>query len=214
MTWILVRHGQTEWNLARKFQGQKDSALTSKGEIQVHAVAHTLAPLLNDHEDWKIFVNPLGRAQQTLGIIRQYCGLAADSIVPIDQLMECNYGDWAGLTSDQVRESFHSDWCAREADKWNYRIPGGESYSDLHARIYGWMSSFDYSTANVIVVAHEMVNRTIRGILLSLDPKSTLQFRQPNDAILLVQAGKDCLIKAAQQGACTQPSVARAPSGE
>ena len=188
----------------KRFQGQKDSPLTETGIQQVRAVAKTLRPLLIPGDQWEMFCSPLGRAQQTKRIISSECKLDECHIECTDFLRECDYGSWSGLTAMEVQRTHPDEWSQRLSDKWNYRIPNGESYADLHDRLKKWIGSTDFANNNVLIIAHEMVNRTLRGIILGINPDKTLQFRQSNDAILLIEGDSENVLNA-QQGGSSEP---------
>src|SRR5689334_8295809 len=73
----LVRHGQTEFNVARRYQGQGDSPLTLLGQMQAKRMGERLAGLVGDPTGWRIVSSPLGRAVATAKIIARALGGAA-----------------------------------------------------------------------------------------------------------------------------------------
>ncbi|MCI4184964.1 phosphoglycerate mutase GpmB [Dickeya dianthicola] len=125
----LVRHGETEWNVARRIQGQSDSPLTPGGEHQARLVAARVNKLGITH----IFTSDLGRTRRTAHIISQACG---DCPVTMDpDLRELNMG---------VLEERLIDSLSLEEERWRKqlvdgtrdgRIPDGESMSELALRM-------------------------------------------------------------------------------
>ena len=139
---MLLRHGQTEWNVQGRYQGQQDSPLTAQGQTQVRAVAALVAPLLQAHtESIEYWVSPLGRAQQSKEIFCEAAGLSAASFTTVTALQEMHFGTWGGKTKAEVQQANRQVWQAREADKWHYRLDGGESYADVQQRLTIWIAS-------------------------------------------------------------------------
>jgi probable phosphoglycerate mutase len=140
-----------------------------------------------------MYTSPLGRAMQTSAIItpylKEYAITASSSLL----LKECDYGQWQGLTKQEVAQQFPDAVARRNADKWNYRIPAGESYADLSVRATDFMTglSDDSEDDVILIVAHEMLNRAMRGVLLNLPPEKILGFQQANNKIIRVIAGEE-----------------------
>lgn len=92
----LVRHGQTDWNLARRIQGSTDVPLNSTGRAQADATGRALAT-----GDWDaIFTSPLSRASETASIIATHVSLGAPT--PLDGMAERRYGEAEGLTGPEI----------------------------------------------------------------------------------------------------------------
>src|SRR5579864_3425707 len=101
MTIFLVRHGETEWNRARRYQGWSDSPLTARGVAQAAAIGRGLATI-PEAVGAAIVASPLGRARRTAEIIAECLQYKA----PIrfdDRLREISLGSWDGLDRRQVR---------------------------------------------------------------------------------------------------------------
>ncbi len=92
----LVRHGQTDWNLARRIQGSTDVPLNATGRAQADATGRALAAAAWD----AIYTSPLSRAQETASIIAGHVGLAAPTAV--DGIAERRYGEAEGLTGPEI----------------------------------------------------------------------------------------------------------------
>src|SRR3712207_163192 len=97
-TIYLTRHGQTEWNLNKRLQGWKNSPLTKLGISQAKA----LGERLKDTQIDVIYSSPIERAYKTAEIIK---GNKDIEIIKHDGLKEFNYGDWEGLTIDEIEKN-------------------------------------------------------------------------------------------------------------
>jgi probable phosphoglycerate mutase len=121
-TIVLVRHGETDWNRERRFQGHADTPLNDAGRSQAAALAEALAA-----EDVSaVYTSPLRRASETAAIVADRLGLDAR---PLKALREIDVGDWQGLTVYEVQERHP------EAQDWRSGWPGGETYDELSARV-------------------------------------------------------------------------------
>ncbi len=145
-----------------------------------------------------IFSSPLGRAWEKAVIVSRAIGIDAGEIETADALMECHYGRWQGLSEEQVDDRYPGERALREAKKkWHFRIPGGESYEDLAEGAKVWLEQV-LSHSVVVCVAHEMINRAIRGIALNLPTARILKLHQPNDRIIKIENGTEEMLKAKQ----------------
>ena len=94
-TVFLARHGQTEWNAQRRYQGKLDSPLTAIGRAQARATAETMRA----HGVERLLCSPLGRARQTARVVAETIGLPLE----VDgELAEIGMGRWEGLTRQEV----------------------------------------------------------------------------------------------------------------
>jgi len=183
-TIILVRHGQTIWNEEGRFQGRLNSPLTKKGELQAKENALKLRKNIENMENIKIFSSPLGRARDTALIICRELGINTDSIIFDNRIIEFNYGIFEGKKREDMMP--WQEFQDREADKWSYKIENGESYILVKDRVKDFLDDIK-NEKKVIVVAHEMVNRTIRGVYCNYNKDIILDLKQPNNVILLLQ---------------------------
>jgi broad specificity phosphatase PhoE len=172
---ILVRHGQTEWNVARRLQGHGDSPLTALGRRQAAG-----------HLDWlraappeAILTSPLGRARDTAAILGDGLGLVPE----VDEaLRERALGRFEGWTLDEIRAAHPDEHARREADPWHWRPAGGEHYPDLDARVAPLLARLaGHPARRLLIVSHGTLARPLLRGLLGLDPPTTLAVLVPND---------------------------------
>ena len=186
---FLVRHGSTEANERRPFvlQGcEIDGPLTVTGQRQAAQLAEFLAGV----EFSAIYASPMFRALQTAARCAESRGLA---VTPTDSLKECRVGRWQGLSWDQIRERDPVECERFLADPAREPHPGGESYQDLLARVAPAIDGIlaAHPGKNVLVVAHNMVNRTYLAHLLGIDLRFARRIRQSNCCINIIHCGSE-----------------------
>jgi broad specificity phosphatase PhoE len=123
-TIVLVRHGETDWNRERRYQGHADTPLNEAGRAQ----ARELAEMLRSEDVSAVYTSPLRRASETARIVAGRLGLEARELEP---LREIDVGDWQGLTVDEVRTRFPE----RADVAWHSGWPNGETHDELAARV-------------------------------------------------------------------------------
>lgn len=175
---FLARHGETEWNVEGRRQGQLDSQLTELGWGQAELVAERAAGLGLD----ALFVSPLGRATQTAGIIADR--LALKSVV-IPELTENDHGEFAGMTNEEIEIAHPGELARRDADKYQWRFPGGESYADVDQRARTALATIvDGGARRPLIVSHNMISRMLIGALLQVGPGAALQYELRHGEVL------------------------------
>ncbi|MBT4673039.1 MAG: histidine phosphatase family protein [Rhodospirillaceae bacterium] len=188
-TLYLIRHGETEWNRAKKVQGWNDSPLTELGETQARGVAGILAREIADPAEAILYCSPLGRARATAEIIAAELGLDFGLCRFDDDLKELNTGQWDGLTFAEIEAAFPDDLNHFREDSWRNRPPGGESYAMLAARIGKWLDALE-ETSPVLVVSHGIAGQVFRGLYLGLGEAETVSQDQPQDVVFRLAGGR------------------------
>jgi broad specificity phosphatase PhoE len=150
-----VRHGETDSNMQGRLQGRRDTSLNARGRQQAAECGVLLRNLFaRDHrqaQDFKYVSSPLKRARETMEILRVTLGLQVHDYEIDVRLIEIAYGEWEGLTLQEIEMRNASVLSARERDKWDFAPPGGESYRELADRIGSWYNSL---AADTVVAAH------------------------------------------------------------
>jgi broad specificity phosphatase PhoE len=158
----LVRHGETDFNVAQRLQGRYETNLNARGRQQATESAAVLRDLFERDQrqpsGYPYVCSPLQRARETMEILRAALGLepAAYDIDP--RLAEISYGAWEGLTLPEIQARDPNVLQQRERDKWDFTPPGGESYRDVAKRVGQWYATV---TRDTVVVAHGGVVRTL-----------------------------------------------------
>jgi len=188
MSILLVRHGETVWNVARRMQGHRDSPLTLRGIGQARANAALLAELLDDPAACRIVASPLARTWQTATILAEGLGRDPESIGFDDRLREQAFGQWEGLTPDEIARTYPDLWHAREADKWAFQVPGGESYAMVAARLRSWLDE-QGDGSELLVVSHGLAGRVLRGLYAGLSEAEIMASHEPQGSVFRLTDG-------------------------
>ena len=143
----LVRHGETEWSLSKRHTGRTDIPLTEHGEEEAAA----LEPALRDHDFGRVFCSPLQRARETCA----GAGLI-DRAEFRDELLEWDYGDYEGMTTEQIHSGPQPGWLL-----WTDGCPAGESPEQIGARVDPLVEELRGLEADSIVFAHGHVLRVL-----------------------------------------------------
>jgi broad specificity phosphatase PhoE len=150
-----VRHGQTDWNIEGRYQGQSDVPLNKNGRFQAHQVAKQLIK----HRLCAIFSSDLVRAVETAEII----GAVLHLPVKTDgRLREINQGEWEGQLVDKIKDYYSKLWQQRSSDPANVRPPGGETVSELGNRVCEVLDEIakGESDGPVLIVSHGLALAT------------------------------------------------------
>ncbi len=186
ITLYFVRHGETDWNAVRRYQGQTDTPLNDKGRGQAARNGRILRDLLAGRRDVDFVASPLMRTTETMTIIRREMDLVPDDFRRDDRLKEINFGHWEGRIWDVLPDEDPVAFQARRADPFNWRPVGGESYADLAERVRGWLAEIDRDT---VVVSHGGVSRVVRGHVLALETATVPLLDVPQDKVLMLTSG-------------------------
>jgi broad specificity phosphatase PhoE len=160
------RHGETDWNVEGRLQGQRDIPLNALGRTQATRCGEILRDLTTrdaiDPATLDFVASPLGRARETMERMRTALGLTPSGYSTDARLREVGFGQWEGFTTDELRGHFPDAYAARESDKWDYTPPEAESYATMSLRMRGW---YDGLARDTVCVAH---GGTLRGLIVQL----------------------------------------------
>ncbi|MCE2528388.1 MAG: histidine phosphatase family protein [Acidimicrobiia bacterium] len=181
--WFLVRHGQTEWNRVGRAQGQSDPPLNQEGQEQAEAVAVRLAPVSFE----VAYSSDLRRAADTAVPVMR----GRDTpIVYRRDLREKSFGEWEGMTYEQVRRRYPAMLEELFSERPAFAPPGGESDLDLFARAAGAAAGIAERHAetdgNILVVSHGGTLRAMMVSMLGLPIESMWRLRLSNAGLSVI----------------------------
>jgi probable phosphoglycerate mutase len=162
VTLYFVRHGETDWNVEARLQGQRDVPLNDFGRVQAEEAAQRLCALESRYEDLDYVASPLSRTRETMERLRRTAGLAPGHYRLDERLKELSFGAWEGLTWKEVRAREPQAAAGRQRDKWDYVPPGGESYAMLAERVAPAIADL---TRDTVMVSHGGVARVLLALL-------------------------------------------------
>lgn len=189
----LVRHGETEWNGAGRYQGAKDSPLTFRGRNQAAAIGSALAKEASSlNGRLRTYVSPLGRAQSTADIIEMSLHLDRTDDV---RLSEISTGCWDGMSLYEIDMEYPGALDGSDHGDWYFRSPDGESLEAALARVRAWLH--DVQTP-ALAVTHGLTSRLIRGVWLGLGDAEMLDLPVPQDGFFRLLEGRADFIPCGQ----------------
>ncbi|GAB4161426.1 MAG: alpha-ribazole phosphatase [Planctomycetaceae bacterium] len=181
----LVRHGATDANLQRPYvlQGRGiDHALSETGRLQASAVAE----FLSRFQIHRAFSSGMKRAIETAGMIAQHHNL---DVTPIETLGEVDVGDWEGMSWEAIMQEYPEEYRRFMEDPATHPYVGGESYGDVHRRVRPVIQQLleEHAGQNVLVVAHNVVNRVILADLLGMEIRRAKDIKQANTGVNVIR---------------------------
>jgi len=159
----MLRHGQTEWNVAGRYQGQNNSPLTVQGAQDARRQGALLAQVFARHPAIDLFASPLGRVRQTVDLAMNGYGR-----VPVfhDSLKEIHIGSWEGLSLSQIESGWPDIFNACPAPfDLLAMAPDGEGFDHLYARCTDFLNSL---TAPSVLFTHGATMAVLRSIARGL----------------------------------------------
>ena len=198
----LLRHGETAWNLDRRMQGSKDSALTARGRAQAAAMGRALAAELARDPGPTVFLrSPLGRTCETASIIGRELGLDPSQWRDDPRLAELRYGDWEGSTWAEIEARHPNALAGWRADPEGFCPPGGETHFELRRRSAAALADIIASGTRTVVVSHGVSGAVMRGLLHGLDARAMFVLEKPQDAFFRLLEGREERLLAALEPA-------------
>lgn len=161
---FVMRHGETEWNRGGRMQGAFDSPLTMRGLWQARAMGALLAArgvtCSGAGSEWRLWSSPQGRCIETARIAFG-CAPSCDP-----RLSEIGMGDWAGLSRAEIAAGWPGPPDEHFLELYA-RIPDGESFAALGARVRDFLADLD---GPAVIVTHGMTSRMLRAVALAVAP--------------------------------------------
>ena len=184
LTLLAIRHGETELNVAKRYQGHSDSPLTENGREQVSSLGRRMEKIKFD----TLISSDLGRTQETATIIAEYTG---HSIKTDSRLRERNYGVLEGLTVSDIKAG-HSEVLERlDANDPDYIIPDGESLRQHYQRNVAVFEELQsgISDGRVALVVHGGVLDSLFRYVARLPLDQPRCFITPNASLTIITHG-------------------------
>lgn len=183
---LLVRHGQSTWNDARRIQGQLDPPLSALGEMQ----ARRLAERLNGQPFDGFYTSDLARCRQTAAVIAPEVGREPDVL---QDLREIALGDWEGLTREEMIARFPEEWKHWEREpSWDI-VPGSEGARAFEVRVHRVIDHLFklHPHGDVLVVTHGGVIQVALGRTLGRNSHGLFPFVIDNCSISTLTRGRN-----------------------
>lgn len=175
---IFVRHGETDWNVARRYQGQTDIPLNDKGIYQAQLAAKRLAgePIA------AVYASDLQRAVYTAEVIAKEHQL---TVTPMAEFREISFGEWEGSCFASLDTGAREQIDKIFTDPANIEVPGGENFQQVQARAVRGIEQLiaKHPDETVLVVSHGAAIRTILCHALGMSLANVWSIRQDNTAV-------------------------------
>jgi broad specificity phosphatase PhoE len=178
---FIARHGETTWNAEGRIQGRSDPELSPRGGEQ----SLVLLDRLRDRPLSAIYTSTLQRATATAEPTARFFGIPIRRQPELDEI---GFGILEGKMLKNPDEDVLREWERFKNDRWVYRIPGAENYTDVANRIVPFFKRIlvQHQDQEILVVGHRVVNRLLIGMLLEAPLEEAPNFEQTNDTLYLV----------------------------
>ena len=180
---LLVRHGETEWNWQKRFQGVRDVPLNENGREQSRCAAEFLKDIKIDFA----VSSPMLRPKETAEIILQHHPQTTLQLEK--EMMEISHGLWEGKLESEIRQEFPGQLEQWQSSPETVQMPEGENLQQVWSRVkVAWDRIVESAPPDStgIVVAHDAVNKAILCQLFGLEPDHFWTFKQGNCAVTVI----------------------------
>ena len=169
---ILVRHGETEWNIEEIFRGRIDIGLNETGVKQAELLAKYLSDITID----AVYSSPLRRALKTAEMIASHHKLEVE-IAP--GLIDFDYGKWQGLPHQEVKHRYKQLYAEWMENPHRIKMPDGENLNEVRERALAVVDEVVAKhEGTIVLVSHRVVNKVLICALLGLDNSHFWNIRQ------------------------------------
>jgi broad specificity phosphatase PhoE len=174
-TILLARHGESDWNHERRWQGHADRPLTARGREQADDLADRLDAIRLD----AIYASDLERARDTARVVAERRGVTVETL---RALREVDVGSWSGLTREEAEQRYPQDFARWKAGDTGWR--DGETYEEMSVRVLACVAEIVkcHADGRVLVVSHGGPIRAIHAAALGMDVHEYRRLRpvEPN----------------------------------
>jgi broad specificity phosphatase PhoE len=181
MKLLLARHGQTEWNADRRFQGHTDISLSARGRAQAHALGRAL----RGRRVSAAYVSPMRRAVETAEIALADAGIP---FTPIEALRELSLGAWEGCTVDEIRRQDGDPYAAWLRAPLDCPPPGAEPLPAVRDRVVSALERIEdaHGAGDALIIAHGGVISVYACHLLACSFNQLWRLRVDNCSLTVV----------------------------
>ena len=184
MKLLLIRHGETEWNIKGKIQGSCDTELNDTGIRQAEELSSKM--LENKYNFSKIYSSKQKRASKTAEILSKATNI---EYAVIEGLEEMNLGVWEGLSWAEVKEKYPAEYEEWYINRRYTKTPKGESYEDMLKRVFAAIKNIiKENREDVVIVTHSAVIMSIRCFLTNTPFDEMTKFKTENTSITEVDS--------------------------
>ncbi|WP_238917871.1 alpha-ribazole phosphatase [Clostridium sp. YIM B02555] len=184
MKLLLIRHGETEWNIKGKIQGSCDIELNATGIRQAEELSSKM--LENKYNFSKIYSSKQKRASKTAEILSKATNV---EYAVIEGLEEMNLGVWEGLSWAEVKEKYPTEYEEWYINRRYTKTPKGESYEDMLKRVFAAIKNIiKENCEDVVIVTHSAVIMSIQCFLTNTPFDEMTKFKTENTSITEVDS--------------------------
>ncbi len=174
---VLIRHGETDWNVEGRYQGQADPPLNERGREQARRLVEAVRPLGLE----VVYSSPLLRAWETACILARELNLP---LYPEPRLKEIHQGEWQGMLVTEIRRRYPQLFARWEEEPWSVRVPGGETLEEVQRRVFQAVDDIlaRHPGQTVAIVSHRLPLALLKIRYQGLDPNQVRKIPIPNTA--------------------------------
>ena len=193
----LVRHGQTEWNKKLTFRGRVDIPLNEAGHMEAQALSHAL----KDKNIEAIYTSPLKRSIETAQPVAKFFHL---EIVPVQGLIDINYGDWEGLSFHEVKKRYGDQYKGWEKSPDLIRFPNGETLDEAKERSFRAFKNIvkESPDKSILIIPHRVINKILLCALLNIGNSHFWEIKQDTGCINLIEYSRDRFVLSTMNDTC------------
>ncbi len=179
---ILVRHGETTWNIEGRYQGQEDTPLSPRGLEQ----GRRLAAALKDVPLDAAVSSPLQRSFLTCKLCAELHHLPVETD---ERLLEIDHGAWEGVLARDIEAAYPEEFHLWHTAPHLVQMPGGENLEDVRRRVRAAFEDYarKYDGKTVLVAAHDAVNKAVICDLMGMGQEHFWQVKQDNTCINVLE---------------------------
>lgn len=180
---ILIRHGETTWNIEGRYQGQEDTPLSERGLKQGQMLAEGLRNIPIN----RCVASPLQRAFQTCSFCAELHNLPVETDA---RLMEIGHGSWEGQLAKDIQAKYPKEYAQWHSEPHLVQMPdGGENLENVRSRSMAAIMDIveKYPNETVLVAAHDAVNKAILCDILGMGMERFWQIKQDNTCVNVLE---------------------------